>query len=69
MNSFLSQAKDISHSYIFYCLGILAKKFEAYQTAQLCFRKLADLQFPPPWTEKIDKEIKILQKSIEDKNK
>ena len=24
MNSFLSQAKDISPSYIFYCLGMLA---------------------------------------------
>ena len=57
MNSFLSQAKDISPSYIYYCLGILAKKFEAYKTAQFCFQKLANLQFSPTWTEKIDKDI------------
>ena len=57
MNSFLSQAKDISPSYIFYCLGILAKKFEANKTAQFCFNKLANLQFSPSWAEKIDKEI------------
>ena len=57
MNSFLSQAKDISPSYIFYCLGQLAKKFEAYKTAQLCFQKLANLQFPQAWSEKIDKDI------------
>ena len=57
MNSFLAQAKDISPSYIFYCLGILAKKFEAYKTAQFCFQKLANLQFSHSWTEKIDKEI------------
>jgi intraflagellar transport protein 122 len=57
MNSFLSQAKDISPSYIFHCLGILAKKFEAYKTAQFCFQKLANLQFSQAWTEKIDKEI------------
>lgn len=57
MNSFLSQAKDISPSYIFYSLGMLAKKFEAYKTAQFCFQKLANLQFPQAWAEKIDKEI------------
>ena len=57
MNSFLSQAKDISPSYIFYSLGMLAKKFEAYKTAQFCFQKLANLQFPQSWAEKIDKEI------------
>ena len=57
MNSFLSQAKDISPSYIFYCLGMLAKKFEAYKTAQYCYQKLANLQFTQLWAEKIDKEI------------
>jgi len=57
MNSFLSQAKDISPSYVFYSLGMLAKKFEAYKTAQFCFQKLANLQFPQAWAEKIDKEI------------
>ena len=57
MNSFLSQSKDISPSYIFHCLGTLAKKFEAYKTAQICFQKLANLQYPVNWTEKIDKEI------------
>jgi hypothetical protein len=38
-------------------LGILAKKFEAYKTAQFCYHKLANLQYPVDWTEKIDKEI------------
>ena len=57
MNSFLSQSKDISPAYIFHCLGILAKKFEAFKTAQFCFQKLANLQYPVDWTEKIDKEI------------
>ena len=57
MNRFLSQSKDISPAYIFHCLGILAKKFEAFKTAQFCFQKLANLQYPVDWTEKIDKEI------------
>ena len=57
MNSFLQQAKSILPSYIYYCLGILAKKFEAYKTARFCFEKLANLQYPADWSDKIDKEI------------
>ena len=55
--SYMSQFKAINPSYVFYSLGILAKKFETFKTARFSFEKLSNLQYPPKWAEKIDKEI------------
>ncbi len=51
------QYRSILPSYVYYCIGILAKKFDCFKTARFSFERLANLNYPLSWTEKIDLEI------------
>lgn len=51
------QFRSVLPSYVFYCLGVLAKQFECFKTSRFSFEKLANLNYPLSWGEKIDLEI------------